>query len=389
MHRSNIRYGAAIIFMAAAIAQFHPARAAQAMDHSETGAAEQTNPGQIEAYQARFGRTRPLVAVVGENSMPDSSTEVTDFMIPYAVLTQSGAADTIALGTSAGPIAMRKALQVEPHATIAQFDERFPDGADYVLVPAVTQFEAPVLLDWIRAQAAKGATIVSICDGALVVAASGLMNGRRATAHWGTQELRFTRYPDIRWQKNVRYIADGKIVSSAGISAALPVSIALVEAIAGRGRAEALAAELGVADWSTRHNSDVFQPKPGVNLGAYLTSHVINSWLHRTDRIGVPIAAGVDDIALAFTADAYSRTGRSQAYSIAGSAAAVPTRNGLRIIPDRSSGTGELDFTLPAFAPGPGARALDRALADIALRYGPRTASGVALDFEYPGNSGN
>lgn len=386
MYRLNKKLIVNVFCLAASIVAFHAVVAAEPIfDAQNSNANGQSNDGKIERYQARFGRTRPVVAVIGENSAPDSTTEITDFVIPYAVLTQSGVAETVTLATHTGPLKMRRALQLQPHATIAEFDARYPDGADYIIVPAVTKFTAPDLQKWIQSQATKGSSIVSICDGALVVAASGLMKGRRATAHWDTEELRFSNYADIKWQKNVRYVADGKIISSAGISAALPTSIALVEAIAGRDRAESVAKELGVTEWGTKHNSDVFLPKLGVNMIAFLTNHYTNGWLYQIDSVGIPISAGIDDVALAFTADAYSRTGRSQAYSVADSKAAVRTRNGLLIIPDLTNSTKGTDFTLPSFENGIGVRALDNALIGISEKYGRKTAAGVALEFEYPG----
>ncbi len=381
---------ASVALLATVTAGLSSARASEVAAHgaSAVGSIEapDSRGGKIDAYHARFGRARPVVAVVGENGSPDSSTELTDFMIPYGVLTESGAAETVAVSTQPGLLKMRQALTIKPNETVAQFDVRFPDGADYVIVPAVSKFQDATLLNWIRAQGAKGATIVSICDGALVVASSGLMKGHRATSHWDTQELRFKKFPEIDWQKNVRYVADGKIVSSAGISAALPISIALVEAIAGRTRAVALANQLGVADWSAHHNSDVFIPQFGVNLTTFATTHFINQWFHSVQNIGVPVSPGVDDIALAFTADAYSRTGRSQAYSLSTTAQPVRTRHGLMIVPDRIAGGGDrVDQILPAFDATPPALALDKAIAGIERRYGRRTAYGVALDFEYPG----
>jgi putative intracellular protease/amidase len=139
----------------------------------------------IAAYEPRFGRVRPVIAVVGENS----GTELTDFVIPYGILSNSRAADVYAVATGAGSIAMRPALTIQPDFTVVSFDERFPDGADYVIVPAVMQMDKkapPVLVDWIKAQADKGASIVSICDGALTVAKAGVFKGHRATGHWAT-----------------------------------------------------------------------------------------------------------------------------------------------------------------------------------------------------------
>jgi transcriptional regulator GlxA family with amidase domain len=80
------------------------------------------------------------------------------------------------------------------------------------------------------ARAEKGATTVSICNGSLVLANDCLTDGHQATGRWSKHGLRVAKFPDTHWLKNTRYVADGKIVSSAGITAALPFSIALVEA---------------------------------------------------------------------------------------------------------------------------------------------------------------
>ncbi|MEL5993723.1 DJ-1/PfpI family protein [Hymenobacter segetis] len=347
-----------------------------------TGPATAPQTEQIAPYHARFGRLRPVVAVVGENS----GTELTDFVIPYGVLAQSGAVEMVAVATQPGLLTMRPALKLQPEATIQQFDTFFPDGADYVVVPAVVKSADPTLLAWITAQAGKGSTIVSICDGVLVVANTGLLTGHRATGHWATESLRKEKYPATTWLPNTRYVADGKFISSAGISAAMPVSLALVEAIAGTEQAAALARRLGLADWSPRHNSEVFHPHFGVNLRALVAVNFTNGWFHARQTIGVPVAPGVDEIALALAMDAYSRTGRSRAYALAATSAPLPTRHGLRLVPDRLlSDSKALSRMLPALGPEPSAQMLDQALAGISALYGRTTAYGVALDFEYPG----
>jgi transcriptional regulator GlxA family with amidase domain len=339
----------------------------------------------IPAYQARLGRRRPVIAVLAENS----GTELVDFVIPYGVLARSGVAEVFAVAMQAGPITMRPALRIQPQATIAQFDARFPDGADYLIVPAMVSRDDPRLLAWIAAQAGKGGTVVSICDGALVVADAGLLKRRRATAHWATEGLRAEKYPDTHWLRNIRYVADGRMISSAGISAALPVSLALVEAIAGPRVAGSVAQQLGVDGWSAAHDSERFRPKFGVNLRAFAATNYTNRWLHSRQRIGLPLSAGIDEIALALTADPYSRTGCSQVYGLSASSEPVRTSNGLLVLPERIIGAGpRLDRVLPALDATPPAQMLDQTLAGIARRYGRLTAFGVALDFEYPGLQG-
>src|SRR5215472_10255843 len=92
-----------------------------------------TSAGEVPHHDPKIGRTRPVITVVGLTR----GSETTDYVIPWAVLTQSGAAEVFALGTEAGPIQMMPALKIDPQMTIEQFDARVPDGADYVIVPAV------------------------------------------------------------------------------------------------------------------------------------------------------------------------------------------------------------------------------------------------------------
>ena len=336
--------------------------------------------GAIPAYEPRFGRPRPIVAVVGENA----GTELTDFAIPYGILQASGAAEVLSVATQPGLLRLRPALTVQPDATIAQFDARFPEGADYVIVPAVMKYKDPTLLAWVKAQGGKGATLVSICDGAVVVAGTGLMQGRNATAHWASEKARRKLFPGVHWVADVRYVSDGKIVSTAGISAAMPASLALVEAMAGRDRTLALARELGISDWSTIHSTAPFRPQFGVNLTALITANYTNHWFHSTEMLGLPIAPGVDEIALAVTADAYSRTGRSMVHALASSAGPIRTRHGLVVVPDSLAGSAHhMDRMLPELDATPSGQTLAKCIDGIRLLYGRNTATGVALDFEY------
>jgi putative intracellular protease/amidase len=333
----------------------------------------------IPAYQPRFGRTRPLIAVVGENG----GTELTDFVIPYGVLRRSGAADVMSVATQPGILKLRPALQVQPDLSTAEFDSRHPEGADYVVVPAVTNSDDPKLLAWITAQAAKGATTVSICDGALVVAKAGLLSGRRATAHWATQNLRREKFPDTQWQTNVRYVADGKFVSSAGISASIPTSIALVEAIAGHARAASLARELGVTDWGTQHDSDSFHFGP--RAYAMYGAAIVGGWFAAPESVGIPVSPAADEIAVALTADIYSRTYRKvRAETVAATAEPVRSLAGLMLLPDRVAGQPGGPSRMLSIPAGPRSmQVLDEMLDRVSNDYGRSAAASAAYDLEY------
>ena len=125
-------------------------------------------------------RQRPLISIVGIND----ATETTDYLMTYGILRRADVADVMLLSTESGPVSLYPALAVEPDTTIAQFDMDHPDGADYVIVPQMSRHDDAALHRWLKKQQAGGATILGICGGATVVAAGGLLDGKRATTHW-------------------------------------------------------------------------------------------------------------------------------------------------------------------------------------------------------------
>ncbi len=320
-------------------------------------------------------RARPVVAVVGAND----GTETTDYLIPYGVLKRSGAADVFALGTRAGPMTMMPSLTIMPEATTAQFVQRYPDGADYVIVPALHDPTDPVVRDFIRRQAALGATIVSICDGTLVMANAGLLDGHRATGHWFQIDSVAKAHPTMQRVRDRRYVADRGIVTTTGVSASVPVSLALVEAIAGRDRAAALAQEIGAREWSAEHDSGAFhliRDDVRMILGNLFVG------LFDRETVAVRVLQGADVIAAAFMADSYGRTFRTRVVVLG--SGSIRTAEGLAIVPDAGDATADVVVDLPVGRP---ARALDLAIAGIRARYGDATAAFVRVQLEDRGHT--
>ena len=321
-------------------------------------------------------RLRPLVAIVGIND----ATETTDYLMPYGILRRADVADVVALGTEAGPVALFPALKLAPQATVADFDVRHPDGADYVIVPAMSRDDDPAALKWIKGQAAKGAIIISICAGAKILAEAGLLDGKRATTHWYYLEELRDRHPAIHYVADRRLVVDRNVATTTGITASLPMMLTLIEAIAGRDKAEAVGRELGLTDWDARHDSGAFKftrPFAFTAIG-----NTLAFW--NRDRFGIELAAGVDEVSLALVVDAWSRTYRSRAVTVAGSVGELASRNGIRIIPDEIATAWPASRLLPSVGTRQPARALDEALHGIETRYGRRTADFVAMQLEYP-----
>ena len=98
----------------------------------------------------------------------------------------------------------------------------------------------------LRHQAAGARRVASVCTGAFLLAETGLLDGRRATTHWKWCGRLQQRYPDVRVEHDPIYVSDGKIWTSAGVTAGIDLSLALVEADLGRSIAMKVARQLVV-----------------------------------------------------------------------------------------------------------------------------------------------
>lgn len=313
----------------------------------------------------------PVVVVVAQDK-----TVLSDFVVPYGVLSQSGAAKVIAVNMTDGPLTAGP-LTLLPDMTAAAFDRAYPDGADYVIVPATSDKHAEESA-WLRAQHTRGAALVSICDGVELLAEIGALDGRHATGHWASLRDRRKHYPQVTWLTNLRYVADGDVASSAGVSAALPITLALVETIAGPQVARATADRLGVESWGSAHDSDVFK----VRLADFAV-HSANMRLKRADVVTLKVRDGDDEVALSLHAEAWSRTMRDEVRLVSDTAGSVQLRGGLRVQTQAVSSVAP-DVRIALAESVPAGAVLPAALDLIAQRYGSGTARLSALGMEYP-----
>lgn len=120
-------------------------------------------------------------------------------------------------------------------------------SADTVIVPACVSVHAdppPALVRALRQAHTRGARIAAICSGAFVLAAAGLLTGRRAATHWMHAAELQRRYPDVHVDASVLYVQDGPVFTSAGTAAGLDLCLELVRQDHGTAVANLLARRL-------------------------------------------------------------------------------------------------------------------------------------------------
>src|SRR6478672_8435712 len=101
--------------------------------------------------------------------------------------------------------------------------------ADLIAVPAVEEGSYPeALLQALRDAVARGARVMSVCSGAFVLAAAGVLDGRRATTHWFHADRLAELYPEVEVELDVLYVEDGPVLTSAGTAAGIDACLHLV-----------------------------------------------------------------------------------------------------------------------------------------------------------------
>jgi transcriptional regulator GlxA family with amidase domain len=320
-------------------------------------------------------RERPLIAVIGIND----ATETTDYIVPTGILRRANVADVMMLATGPGPVQLYPALKVEPDATTSEFDAAHPEGADYVIVPAMSRDDDPAALAWLRTQAEKGATIIGVCAGAKVVGAAGLLDGKRATTHWYYLGEMLKHSPTIDYVADRRMVLDGSVVTTTGITASMPMMLTVIEAIGGRAKADSVARDLGIEEWNAQHASGAFRlTRP---FATTVLANRLAFW--KPGRTRNPVGAG-HGRSIACPCDrCLVTTYRSTVLTFANAPGTVETRNGIRVIPDQIVDW-QQERRVSTFPDQPPAKALDLTLQAISERYGERTTNVVAMQLEYP-----
>src|SRR5262245_24331983 len=142
-----------------------------------------------------------------------------------------------------GPVSVGR-FQLLPDSGLDQLAR-----ADTVIVPACSDVDADPpadLVDAVRAAYDAGARVASLCTGAFVLAAAGLLDGRRATTHWAHTGALAARYPRIEVDPDVLYVDNGRVLTSAGKAAAMDLCLHLVRLDHGSVIANAVARRLVV-----------------------------------------------------------------------------------------------------------------------------------------------
>ena len=186
-----------------------------------------------------------------------------------------------------------------PVATENGFDVLVPHGlaalaeADTIVVPGIGDRAWPLPpepVEALRAAAEGGARVASICTGAFVLAAAGLLDGRRATTHWRYAPLLTREFPAVEVDPDVLYVDEGDVLTSAGVAAGIDLCLHIVRKDHGAEAANGIARRIVVAAHREGGQAQfVERPLPAPDGGLADT----RAWME--ERLEEPLT--VDDMA--------------------------------------------------------------------------------------------
>jgi cyclohexyl-isocyanide hydratase len=219
-----------------------------------------------------------------------------DLTGPFEVLSRIPNATYRIYGKTAAPVRDLKGLRLAPDAALAD-----APPLDVLHVPGGYGQEAVMedaeLLDWIRRQASRGCRIFSVCTGALICGAAGLLRGRRATTHWSAFHLLpfFGAIP-----VNRRVVVEGTWVFAAGVTAGIDGALRLAAELRGEAAAQAIQLHMAYAPEPPFDSGTPETAPPTILEQARRSVHAITAQREQTARriaarLGIAVAAAHGD----------------------------------------------------------------------------------------------
>ena len=186
------------------------------------------------------------------------------------------------VSTTTGPVTGSSGVKLLADRTIHQPS----DNIDTLLIAGSPHIQERALsgdvLDWVKSMAEQTRRIGSVCSGAFVLAEAGLLDGVRATTHWSHAAEFARRFPAVKLDANRIFTCDGKVWTSAGVTAGIDLALALVEKDLGADIALSVARELvvflkrpgGQSQFSTHLVAQIVQKSPIRTAQEFISDHL-------------------------------------------------------------------------------------------------------------------
>ena len=254
-------------------------------------------------------------------------TEITDLLAPYEILSSSGAFNVVTVAPKRKLSSTTGSLAIIPDYA---FGEE-PD-ADLLVIPALLDYDNPIYIEWLEKKIEDASLVLTLCEGTRLVAQTSHAKGKKMTSHMIALADLKSKHKETTFLDNERFILDGKIITSAGITASLDASLFAIQTLRGKALARKTANQMQYI-WEEKSTGKKLHL--GFRDFARLFMNAGYDWNKR--GIGVLVYPGVSEIGLAAFLDTFPRILSARVVPISEKRKPILTRNGLVIIPALSA----------------------------------------------------
>ena len=365
-------------------------------------------PAAQELTELPTNRPSSSGAIVVALVLGTSGTVGSDVLAPYEVFASSPDFSVYTIAARAVPAAVDGGPAIVPTYTFEDTRSGRARQPDLVVVPAVGApegaLEAP-MRDWIAAQAGRGARILGVCSGSMVLAEAGLLDGRKATSHWSRLGTLQRNHPQVQWMGGLRFVQDGRITTTAGVSSGIPGALKVLEDLAGAAEAERVGRLMNYPGWPVAAAAQIpVQSFAASDIPVGLNA--VLPWFRPTIAVGLFNGVGEIDVASAF--EVYNMSFAARTVAVAATDT-VTTKHGMvlltvpeheappvdNIIAPGAAGDADIDpqlrgwaasrnIPVDAFAGAGGVLGFDGAITYLAQHTDRTTAVSAAKMIDYP-----
>ncbi len=244
-------------------------------------------------YSLSPAQKRKTVVILAD----ESGTEITDLLIPFNILSFTENFHIEILSQRGMPVSVWKGIFLIPHGSM-ETSKTIPD---VIVLPANFHPEDLKIKEYIKKHSDK--QFLSICEGARLIGESEAFRDYSMTSHASALSEFEGKYKSIHWKKDVKYMRDRNLISSAGVASSVEGSLALIETLLGR---EAVLSALKKIkyphEWiKLNHSSNAI----GLSDGLQIMKKV---FFGASPKIGMELYEGIDELMLAAYLDTFNRT---------------------------------------------------------------------------------
>src|SRR3954463_4189067 len=280
------------------------------------------------------GHSRPIVVAIVAGT---SGTVASDLLAPYDIFASSPAFHPYVVAAHSGPVPLEGGPAVVPTHTFTDVDADSALRPDVVVVPALskpTGTTESALRNWVITQHDRGAKVLGVCAGAVVLAETGILDGLHATSHWSRIGALQKSRPAVHWVRGRRWVEDGAVTTPAAVSSGVPGALHLVAELAGPAEAQRVAdlhPELGwTPGQSTVIAKDHFAIRD-VSVGL----NFVEPWFRPT--VGIALDDGVDELDATAAFEVYTQSAAARTVALS-TGDTVRTRHGLVLLTTSTRG---------------------------------------------------